>query len=216
MNIRYIFVGLFVLLVLGVGGYYLWNKLGTKNATPLSTAAYTCDTGKTIQASLYDKSVKISLSDGREYSLPQVVASVGSRYTNAEQSIEFTTNDDGTASIGEGSSDIQTYSNCVAAGSDAAQTSTYTSQAGSSTPEFTIKYPKSFTLNASYAYDAFGPKKLINGVKFTIPDSMATGTNLSSSDTGVSVEWLPNAHSCTGDIFVQANVKAQSLTLTTQ
>ncbi len=39
---------------------------------------------------------------------------------------------------------------------------------------------------------------------------MATGTNL-ASDTGVSVEWLPNAHSCTGDIFVQANVTPQSL-----
>ena len=212
MNIRYIFVGLFAILLVGVGGYYLWNKMGTTNATPLSTAAYTCDTGKTIQASFYDKSVKLSLSDGRQYSLPQVVTNVGQRYTNAEQSIEFTTNDNGTASIGEGSSDIQTYSNCVAAGSDAAQSSTYTSTAASSTPGFSINYPKSYTLNASYAYSAFGPKKLIKGVKFTIPASMATGTNLSGSDTGVSVEWLPTARICTGDIFVQANVKAQSHT----
>ena len=140
-----------------------------------------------------------------------MVASTGERYTNAEQSIEFSTGDDGTASIGEGSSDIQTYSNCVAAGSDAAQVNTYTSQAASSTPGFTIKYPKSFTLNDSYAYDAFGPKKLISGVKFTIPETMATGTNL-SDDTGVSVEWLPNAKNCTGDIFIQADVKPQSLT----
>ena len=77
---------------------------------------------------------------------------------------------------------------------------------------FSIAYPADYTLNATYAYDAFGPKKLIQGVKFTVPPSMATGTNLSASDTGASVEQLPRAKNCTGDIYIQDNVKAQEVT----
>jgi hypothetical protein len=84
----------------------------------------------------------------------------------------------------------------------AAQVSTY------ATSTFSIKYPPDYTTNESYAYDQFGPKKLIHGVKFTISGAMATGTNLSSYDTGISVESLPRARNCTGDIYISANVKA--------
>jgi hypothetical protein len=41
---------------------------------------------------------------------------------------------------------------------------------------------------------------------------MATGTNL-SADSGVSVESLPRARSCTGDIYIYENVKAQDVTV---
>jgi hypothetical protein len=73
-----------------------------------------------------------------------------------------------------------------------------------------LRYPKGYTVNEAYAYDQFGDKKLIHGVSFIIPESMATGTNL-ASDTYVSVEQLPNAKNCTGDIFLTANVKAQKI-----
>jgi len=76
----------------------------------------------------------------------------------------------------------------------------------SSTLGFTLQHPKRYTVNEAYAYDQFGPQKLINGVKFTIPIEMATGTNL-SSDSGISVEWLPRAKKCTGDIYLLADVK---------
>ena len=75
---------------------------------------------------------------------------------------------------------------------------------------FSVQYPPSYTLNASYAYDQFGPKKLIAGVSFTVPPDMATGTNL-GSDTKVSVEQLPHAKNCTADIFILDNVKAQRI-----
>ena len=78
------------------------------------------------------------------------------------------------------------------------------------TSTYSVKYPGDFALNAQYAYDQFGPKKLINGVKFTIPTTMATGTNL-SSDSGVSVEQLPRAKKCTGDIYLMANVTAHNV-----
>ena len=96
------------------------------------------------------------------------------------------------------------------AGGETAQAQVATSSYTGTT--FSIEYPADYTLNASYAYDAFGPKKLIQGVKFVIPGSITTGTNLSASDTGVSVESLPRAKNCTGDIYIQDNVKAQEVT----
>jgi len=84
----------------------------------------------------------------------------------------------------------------------------------SSTLGFSLQYAPGYTLNESYAYDQFGPKKLIHGVSLTIPATMATGTNL-ASDTRLSVEQLPHAKSCTGDIFLPSNVKATSVTINT-
>jgi hypothetical protein len=81
----------------------------------------------------------------------------------------------------------------------------------STTLGLSIKYPQDWSADEQYAYSAFGPQKLIHGVKFTIPASMATGTNL-SPDSYVSVEWLPRAKNCTGDIYLQANVKAKNIT----
>lgn len=79
----------------------------------------------------------------------------------------------------------------------------------SSTLGYSLKYPQGYSVNDAYTYDQF-EKKPIHGVKITIPLEMATGTNL-SSDTGISVEQLPRAKNCTGDIYVLANVKALSV-----
>lgn len=79
------------------------------------------------------------------------------------------------------------------------------------TTTYTFKYRPGYTLNTAYAYDQFGPAKLIAGVSVTIPAAMATGTNL-SADTRLSIEQLPRAKKCTGDIFILANVAAQNIT----
>ena len=50
--------------------------------------------------------------------------------------------------------------------------------------------------------------KPIAGVKFVVPASFTEGTNL-APDSGVSLEVLPRAANCTGDIYLKANVKAQ-------
>jgi hypothetical protein len=76
----------------------------------------------------------------------------------------------------------------------------------STTLHIALKYPKGYTVNDSFINTTVNPNKPISGVKFTIPMEMATGTNL-SSDSGLSIEQLPRANKCTGDIFLQANVK---------
>jgi hypothetical protein len=73
-----------------------------------------------------------------------------------------------------------------------------------------VTYPREFSANDSYMYEKFA-KKPIHGVKITIPMTMATGTNL-SADSGLSIEQLPRAKTCSGDIYLLANVKAQQMT----
>lgn len=73
-----------------------------------------------------------------------------------------------------------------------------------------ISYPSNYSLNSTYSYTSFGPQKPISGLSLTIPSSMATGTNL-ASDTYVSVEQLPRAKNCTGDIFILDNVKTSTV-----
>lgn len=79
------------------------------------------------------------------------------------------------------------------------------------TSTFSIVYPDGYTEDQGYAYQGV-PNKPIPGVKFIIPGTMATGTNL-SADSGVSVESLPRAKACTGDIYIYQNVKAHDVTI---
>lgn len=78
------------------------------------------------------------------------------------------------------------------------------------TTTFSLIYPQNFSANELYQYEGV-PKKPIDGVSFSVPLTMATGTTL-SSDSYVSVEWLPRAQKCTGDIYIPANVKASAVT----
>ena len=84
-------------------------------------------------------------------------------------------------------------------------TSTY------ATTTYSIVHPNDFSVDETYAYSGV-PNKPIHGVKFVIPLTVATGTNL-SADSGVAVEELPRAKNCTADIFFYDNVKASSETI---
>lgn len=87
----------------------------------------------------------------------------------------------------------------------AVATSTY------ATSTFSVVYPSNFTVDDTFMNTEVNPDKPIAGVKFTIPGTMATGTNL-ASDSFVSVETLPHAKNCTGDIYLSANVTPQTIT----
>lgn len=92
----------------------------------------------------------------------------------------------------------------LGSGAGAIATSTYATSA------YSLVYPSDYTVDAAYAYDQFGPEKLIHGVKFTVSTMMATGTNL-SADTYISVEQLPRAKNCTADIYIKKDVRADAL-----
>lgn len=64
-----------------------------------------------------------------------------------------------------------------------------------------VGYAENYTVDASYEYEAQGPGEEISGVKFTIPAALAEGTNL-SSDSYLSVEWLPAGTGCDAEAFL--------------
>lgn len=80
----------------------------------------------------------------------------------------------------------------------------------SSTMGVAIKYAPGYTLKDPYAYTGVSATKPIAGVAFVVPAATATGTNL-SADSYISVEQLPRANKCTGDIFVADNVAAHEV-----
>lgn len=200
-----------LIILVAVGGVVVWRyglPFGA-GEQPVGKASYSCDAGKTIDATYYKSKVSIVLGDGRKMELPQTISASGIRYANKDESFVFWSKGN-TAFITEGSAGIQTYSNCVSPNTIGGATET-TSVYASTTLGYSISYPQGYMVNEAYAYDQFGPKKLVKGVSFTIPAAMATGTNL-SADTHVSVEELPRAKNCTADIFIPANVKAAALT----
>lgn len=74
---------------------------------------------------------------------------------------------------------------------------------------FTIQYPTGYAVDTSYTYTNLGPNKTITGVKFTIPESFTTHTNL-ATDSYVSVEQV-SQKTCSASLFLE-NVKAVDVT----
>lgn len=88
----------------------------------------------------------------------------------------------------------------------APQTPVFTSQEFG----FSIQVPPSYTPDTSYVYQ-LAPGREIRGVKFTIPEALTTGTNL-SRDTYVAVESLPLTANCSADLFLDDDHPATTLT----
>lgn len=202
-------------------------------ATPSSTATYACDAGKTIIAAYYQGeskpavnpnmpptpggSVALTLSDGRTMTLAQTISADGTRYANADESFVFWGKGNG-ALVLENNQE-KSYIGCILEGNDPSGTlsQVYTN----SSAGFSLRLPSlvksgtadGYKVDESYKYQELGPGKDIAGTKFTIPASLAAGTNL-STDSYISVEELPNTALCTADLFVEKGLGAKATTLT--
>ena len=203
---KYVIGIIFIILLTGAG-YYFWQMQGASK-TPLNTVAYVCSEGKTIEAKYFTDSVDLVLSDGRNFSLPQAISASGARYANPDEAVVFW-NKGNTAFITEGGNpDNMTFKNCGEGAPTAPQPLVFTN--ASST--FSVQYPEGWTPNADYKYTGVSEAKPIFGVQFMVLGEMATGTNL-STDTYISVESLPRAKNCTGDIYLYQNVKPVDMTI---
>jgi membrane-bound inhibitor of C-type lysozyme len=191
----YLLVLIFIALVAGL----LWMDKGVGGPGFINTAQYTCSQEKIIQASFYEGEARLLFNDGRRVTLPQVAATSGVKYANQDESVVFWSKGN-TAFVTEGAAGTETYSNCVTAGSAPGITEdweTYSKPLSG----YSIQYPEAYAVNDSYLYTALGPGKEIRGVKFTIPQSLSLGTNL-SSDTGISVEEITDPASCSPGRFM--------------
>lgn len=159
---------------------------------------FACDQDKTIRATFADTKVDLTLSDGRKESLPQTMSGSGIRYANAGETFVFWSKGN-TAFVTEGTKGQETFSGCIVV-SDAPGERGWATFA-SSERGFSIRYPRGYSVDTAYRYEALGPGKEIPGVAFTIPAKTSDGTNL-SPDTRLTVESLPEAQSCTADLFL--------------
>ncbi|MCX6789333.1 MAG: MliC family protein [Candidatus Gribaldobacteria bacterium] len=196
------------------------NNEAVKTDVLISQVDYQCDGGKIINAKYYQGpkapqaqpgemptptgSVQLILSDGRQLNLPQTISASGIRYATTSEDLIFWSKGNG-AFITE--NNVQTYSGCIAIVADpGGLPQAYENGIAG----FSVRYPARYTVNSSYQYQAMGPGKEINGIKFTIPSEMATGTNLSGFDTGVSVESIANASDCKASLFLDLGSSAST------
>lgn len=212
-----------LVLVVGVGVWYVNDKVD-KNSLPslIVQVSYICNDSKTINISFYkgaersvqpgempipSGSVKIVLSDGRNLDLSQTISADGARYANSDESFVFWSKGNG-ALVLENNVE-KSYIGCIVLAKDPGGLSNVYLD---STTGFSVRYPQDYSINTEYKYQALGPGKDISGVKFTIPDILTTGTNLSSFDTGFSVEIIPNTQDCNAGLFLDSNIPAQIIT----
>jgi len=227
MKRNLIFIFLIVIILVGVGIWYVNNKRNqspspSPSSSPIAQVTYICNNDRTIDAAFYkgepkpvepgeppipSGSVKIVLSDGRDFNLPQTISADGARYANSNESFVFWSKGNG-ALVLENNIE-KNYIGCIVFAKDpGGLPRVYLDN----TVGFSIRYPADYSINTSYKYQALGPDKDISGVKFTIPSSLATGTNLSSFDTGVSVEIIPATQDCNAGLFLDGNTNVQTVT----
>ncbi|HXV73425.1 MAG TPA: MliC family protein, partial [Sphingomonadales bacterium] len=80
--------------------------------TPVVTAVFKCDDGKSIDATFYANAVDLKLSDGRTMKVPQAMSASGARYANKDETFVFWNKGD-TAFVTEGKDAKETYTGCV-------------------------------------------------------------------------------------------------------
>ncbi len=228
MNVkaRFAFLALVVVIVIA----YIIMLASTPKVTEsvISTqhvvgkAAYSCSVGKSItatysegdvpvsvagQAPTPNGSVLVTLSDGRTLTLPQTISGSGVRYADTLETAVFWNKGNGVMLTENGQ---ELFTNCLKVVDNPG---TLPQAYGDSSKGFTLRYPSSYVIDENYSYSGFGPTKTISGVKFTIPLSVATGTNL-SSDSYVSVEQIPNVTTCTADLFLDQATGGKARTVT--
>ncbi len=189
--------------------------------SPINTTLYSCDGGKTINAQFYQGEIKqpvtpdmppiptgsvaLSFNDGSNMTLPQTISADGTRYANADESFIFWGKGNGAMVL---ENNVQkNYQNCIMV-SEILTGSDLTEYYANGGKGFSIRYNKGFTIDDKFTYQNLGPGKDISGVKFTIPASLASGTNL-STDSYLSVEQIPNVKDCSASLFLPegSNVK---------
>lgn len=236
-----IFFALLILLIFG-GLYFVYvstlpeeggvNTPIVVDQTPvlIDRVNYICNEKKTIDAAFYESpatpaaavgqpptpngEVKILLSDGRSFDLPQTISADGARYANADETFVFWGKGNGALVLEDNVE--KSYIGCVLVAPVVIGVD-LPAMYGSPDGMFSLRLPSLVNANTDgYSVDEsfkneLSPDLRISGVKFTIPKDLAKGTNL-SSDTYLSVESIPATQICTADLFFDGDKKATQKT----
>ncbi len=186
----------------------------------LSEDTLVCNDGKTINASFFenrqatstigsniptsDNFVKLTLDDGRTFELTRAVSADGGRYANDGDVFVFWSKGNGALVLENGAE--KTYRGCVRVASVDASVKLpvpYADREGT----FSLRLPGilssttlGYNIDEQFSH-VITPKKSIDGVKFTIPTALATGTNL-SQDSYFSIEQEKETSTCIASSFL--------------
>lgn len=163
-----------------------WTNLDSDTPTQI----FLIDTRLEAQgasASVVDRVDNVPNTGSYEYTVPAVITPGTYVFTiGTRRSAEFTINNPGASTA-----DLETYTDTEL--------------------DLTVQYPDDFILDEEYTYNDLGDGVVIEGVRFTIPESMATGTNL-SSDSFVAIETMPDVTTCDASSFVPEGTATSSVT----
>jgi membrane-bound inhibitor of C-type lysozyme len=206
-----IITGAVILIIIAIVFAVARTETPSPAASPVAVL-YNCSQGKTIQAAYEEGtaqpapqpgeppkasgSVALTLSDGRAMTLARTLSADGTRYANADESFVFWSKGNGALVLEHNQE--KSYIGCIAVapvptGYDLPQIYSNSGEG------FSLRLPEGYTPDASYGYDLL-PGERIAGVKFTIPQTLAAGTNL-SDDSYISVESIPQSESCSAGLF---------------
>jgi len=225
MKKNLIFIFLIIIIIIACAAIWYINNKENKSLLPSSSliaqVTYICNGDKRIDATFYkgeskpvepgkppipSGSVKIVLSDGRNFDLPQTISADGGRYANSDESFVFWSK--GNMALVLENNIEKSYIGCIVLAKDSGG---LTKVYSDGTLGFSIRYPADYSVDTSYKYQALGPGKDIGGVKFIIPSNITTGTNLSSFDTGISVEIIPATQDCNAGLFLDNDANVQTV-----
>jgi membrane-bound inhibitor of C-type lysozyme len=210
-------VGIIVILLIVAGAVYFVatphataptsptatsTAASTTGSTPQNqnTALYTCDAGKTITANFLNStlpasSVMLVLSDGRSFSLPQVMSGSGIRYeegAGTSKDIQFSSEGDNAFLSENGTI---TYNNCVAGTTTTSGTAKSFTDQGKT---FTFTYPSAFAISGGGV--GYSTDWMVNAttsglllVKATLPSSFEPKTNFADATFTVGTSPDPTA-----------------------
>jgi membrane-bound inhibitor of C-type lysozyme len=227
-------------VVLTAAGASVWLAFTTsKTETPVvvipsatttpprvvAQAQYMCDGERTMKAVFMESAqptttsavpdvppqptgqVSLMLDTAPAVVLAQGISADGARYGTNDESLVFWSKGAAALVLQDGQEGM--YTNCIVVKDNPGGLSQIYHDG---TIGFTVRYQTDFGTNATYTYSGLGPKKEIAGIKFIIPASMATGTNL-SADSYVSVEHLSTTTAaCDADAFLLSGTHATAIT----
>ena len=192
----------------------------------VAEASYVCDENRTLKAVFMESTgavalptpnvpptptgqVSLVLDTAPAVVLPQTISADGARYGTENGPLVFWSKGSGALVLENGAEN--TYTNCIVVKDNPGGLSQVYHDG---VVGFTVRYQIDFGINATYTYNGLGPKQEIAGVKFTIPASMASGTNL-SNDSYISIEHLgTTTELCDAQAFLPADARATSTMVT--
>ena len=229
-------IGIVVITAAGASAWLIMNKPASPVPAPIvavpvatttppkvvAEASYLCDGGRTIKAVFMDTdtpaksatpdtpptptgSVSLTLDENPAGVLPQSISADGARYGTDGSALVFWSKGSGALVLQNGKEGM--YTNCIVVKDNMGGLSqTY----HDGVVGFTLRYPADFMVTATYTYSGLGAKKTIPGIKFSIPTTTATGTNLSAGSY-ISIEHLgTSTATCDAGAFLRPGTHGSS------